>query len=425
MERRAQLLLVTCLLVFPCHALAQFAADPAADLRSRAEAGEAAAQFELGFRLLSGHGAAADTVEAATWYLRAAEQRVPDAEAGIAILYLEGEGVPQDIFASHRWAKRAANHGHFLGYYALSRIHLVDIGDGPDSTYACACAIVAATSGLADLERWRDAIEATLSADDLAWAMKTAAEIQGLPAPDTPRSALGVPSMPSLGKRGPTASDADVRRLDVACAQIIGNSDQEKQQGLKEVKKLAKQGMAKAQTTLGVLMIEGEHVPKDESEAVKWLRKAASQLDREALVILGRMYESGDGVEVDAGEAIRCYTLAASMGDIDASTHMGVAYALGKGVKQNDAEAHYHFDFAARYGQVQSQCRLGLDYALGRAVPRDLVEAYAWLKLSAEGGDDQAPMHLAQVAAEMTGDEVARGDARYVRLRDQVELDRD
>ena len=50
------------------------AAQELADLRARAEAGDASAQYNLGLMHAEGRGVPQDFAEAATWYRKAAEQ---------------------------------------------------------------------------------------------------------------------------------------------------------------------------------------------------------------------------------------------------------------------------------------------------------------------------------------------------------------
>ena len=81
---------------------------------------------------------------------------------------------------------------------------------------------------------------------------------------------------------------------------------------LQELKPLAEQGHAEAQTTLGLMYEYGQGVPQDYTEAVKWFRKAAEQGDTGAQHSLGFMYFLGRGVPQDYVQAYTWYTLAAS-----------------------------------------------------------------------------------------------------------------
>ena len=77
-----------------------------------AEAGNAAAQNNLGFLYRKGFGVGKDEDEAARWYLRAANQGLVDAMTNLGMLYDEGWGVPRDFVESYKWFLLAVRGGH-------------------------------------------------------------------------------------------------------------------------------------------------------------------------------------------------------------------------------------------------------------------------------------------------------------------------
>jgi len=62
-------------------------------LMQKANAGEAPAQHELGLRYLIGKGFPADTMKAAFWIQKAADQHLPLAKYNIGILLMNGRGL--------------------------------------------------------------------------------------------------------------------------------------------------------------------------------------------------------------------------------------------------------------------------------------------------------------------------------------------
>ncbi len=81
---------------------------------------------------------------------------------------------------------------------------------------------------------------------------------------------------------------------------------------IRELRPLAEQGVAEAQSNLGVMYERGQGVPQDYAEAVKWYRKAAEQGNASAQHNLGVMYDKGGGVPQDYVQAHKWYNLAAS-----------------------------------------------------------------------------------------------------------------
>ena len=86
-------------------------AQELADLRARADAGEASAQFNLGLMYTEGRGVPQDDAEAIAWYRRSAEQGHAGAQVNLGGMYANGRGVPQDYVEAIAWYRRAAEQG--------------------------------------------------------------------------------------------------------------------------------------------------------------------------------------------------------------------------------------------------------------------------------------------------------------------------
>lgn len=98
------------------------------------------------------------------------------------------------------------------------------------------------------------------------------------------------------------------------------------------------------------------------AEAVRWYRLAADQGLAVAQTNLGIMYDKGAGVPEDEAEAARWFRLAADQGDADAQYNLGVMYANGEGVILDFVSAHMWFSSGGANGN-----NLGSEY-------RDVVE---------------------------------------------------
>ena len=77
------------------------------ELRQRAEAGDAAAQFALAEH----HRGDDDPTVMLRWLRASARQGYPLAQASLGVLYSAGDGVPQDRLAAYAWLARAAAQG--------------------------------------------------------------------------------------------------------------------------------------------------------------------------------------------------------------------------------------------------------------------------------------------------------------------------
>jgi len=116
--------------------------------------------------------------------------------------------------------------------------------------------------------------------------------------------------------------------------------------------RLADQGDALAQFSLGSMYDNGWGVPQDYAEAVKWYRKAAEQEDVKAQYNLGRMYRLGYGVQRDYDEAVRWFRTAAELGDAEAQYNLGFMYETGRGVRKDSVQAYMWFDLAGRSAET-------------------------------------------------------------------------
>ena len=99
------------------------------ELRSRAEQGDDAAQYELAMAYDAGRGGAPrDRSLAAHWCLKAAEQGHAAAQNCIGSMYQFGDGVPVDEAAAASWYEKAAAQGYGEAYTNLG--YLYDLGKG-------------------------------------------------------------------------------------------------------------------------------------------------------------------------------------------------------------------------------------------------------------------------------------------------------
>ncbi len=164
---------------------------------------------------------------------------------------------------------------------------------------------------------------------------------------------------------------------------------------------LAEQGVAEAQSNLGVLYRNGLGVLQDYKEAGKWYRLSAEQGRADAQNDLGFMYQNGQGVLQDFKESLRLFRLSAEQGYADAQVSVGMMYDNGQGVPQDHKEAVKWWKLAAEQGSSKAQNNLGLMYAKGQGVLKNLEESIKWFRLAAEQGFDEARNNLKIVEKEI------------------------
>jgi len=106
----------------------QFGAGPQApeekfaEMKRKAESGDAKSQFGLARMYYNGDGVTKDDAKAAEWYQKAAEQGNAFAQYKLGAMYDKGEGVPKDAAKAAEWWQKAAAQGNDAAQEALKRL---------------------------------------------------------------------------------------------------------------------------------------------------------------------------------------------------------------------------------------------------------------------------------------------------------------
>ena len=306
-----------------------------AALRELAEAGDAAAQTELGERYEDGRDVVQDYAVAVSWFRRAAEQGYAPGQAALGFMYAGGLGVAQDDVEAVRWERRAAEQGNARAQNNLGVMYGSGRGVSRDD---------------AEAVRW----------------YRRAAE-QGH----------------TLGQNNLGVRYRDGRGV----AQDYGEA-------VRWFRRAAEQGDAFAQNNLGVMYDSGRGVSRDYARAVRWYRRAADRGHALAQSNLGIMYRDGRGVPQDHRNAVRWFRRSADQGHASGQNNLGAMYGRGDGVSRDEEEAVQWFRRAAEQGHTRAQYNLGRRYENGRGVRRDRVEAVRWYRLAAEQGHVDAQKAL-------------------------------
>jgi TPR repeat protein len=93
------------------------------EIISKAEQGEADAQYHLGSMYCSGEGVPHDDEQAIQWYTKAAEQGDTMSQTNLGSMYKHGEGVPQDFKQAIQWYTKTAEQGDVDAQYNLALMY--------------------------------------------------------------------------------------------------------------------------------------------------------------------------------------------------------------------------------------------------------------------------------------------------------------
>lgn len=237
-----------------------------AEMKRKAEAGDADTQVSLGYMYGQGEGIPKDAAKAVEWWQKAAAQGNAKAQTLLGWVYQSGEGIPKDAAKAVEWWQKAAAQGNAYAQTNLGEMHR----DGEGVT--------------------KDAAKA------VGWFQKAAA--QG--------NAVAQYNLSYMYYSGEGVSKDAVKAVEW-------------------LQKAAAQGHAGAQAFLGSMYHFGEGVPKDAAKAVEWLQKAAAQGYADAQRKLGVLYAEGEGVAKDMVRAYVWFNLAAAQGDENAKEGRNLA----------------------------------------------------------------------------------------------------
>ena len=404
-------------------------------VRKRAEAGDPAAQRNLGFRYSLGVDVEKDEKKSFEWTKKAAEQGDAKAMFNLAGDYARGHGVAMDKATALVWYRKAAEALYdlvqeggkvdphamvFTGKNLLDEkslfpgaIHAPDVG--------MQFLGIAAMSG--DVEGMRlfgeqfyvgKAVEEDFDMA-LLWLRRAAkrGDNQALDIIAKIHNAAFDRLFLEIHDKA-EAGDKDAARKRDKITELVGKGLAGEDICWAEAQALA--GYASSQAELGRAYMVGKGVSQDKKKAVELLRKAADQGEYRAISWLGIAYECGDGVAKDDWRALamwqkshtmgweeatdkllsllQTYRAKAEKGDASAQFFVGAAFENGYSVERDPKVAVEWYRKAAKQGHPGAQAFLGWALQNGQGVEKNLAEAFSWYRKAAEQGNPEAQQNL-------------------------------
>lgn len=347
------------------------------EIEPDAKIGNPKAQMGLGYFFDQGYGTAKSYTQAVAWYRKAAAQGNGEAMEQIGNHYAYGLGVKQDMPTAVEWMRKAMD----AGTYAYPQL-VAGVSDEP-ATKKRFDDSVAATIEMfrRKAEQGDTTAQANLGymylinlcttpqnttgnqAQAAGWirnaAEKGNAAAQGLLGFMYAKELMGERDQVEAVKWYQLAANQGNANAQYNLAVIYDGVDGWKYPTAKSVPKnldkakewaakAARQGVTRAQTLLGALLLKGGTTEKDHIEALSWLRNGAQQADPEAQVLIGDIYASGTGVAKDYPQAIAWYRKAVdSSSSKIAYGRLGGMYEKGLGVPQDKTQALQLYEKAA------------------------------------------------------------------------------
>ena len=385
-----------------------------AELRGKAELGDAESQCNIGDRYFYGQGVRKDeaaamewyrksagqgyargqyrlgrgsqergefNAEAAKWIRAAAEQGFAEAQTclGTMLIY-HSPGVNANLPEALKWLRAAAEQGHAGAQDSLGSMYAEGKGVPADDDEAHKWWALAARQGSWHGKQMTDKRTELVEAAKGYGCSLAEAEVRLTFRKRVATLHASAEQPGDVEARFELAAilDKRVRRA----GNTEGDFPYDEAEAEKWYRKAAEGAHAWAQYGLGNMYADRKGDSQSEAEAVKWLRRAADQGHVLAQLRLGGMYVLGKGVKRNETEGVKWIFQAAEGGSMTARWFLGAMHDEGIGVPKDEAEAVKYYHASAALGLPRAWCELGYRYANGKGVPKDEVEAAKWLLLA-------------------------------------------
>lgn len=392
-----------------------------------ANSGDPLAQHELGLRLLTGEGIAADTITAVYWIKKAASQKLTSALYNYGIMLINGWGTEWNPFAAYENFLLAAEAGMSQAQYVVGVLHTDNlivprdwnksyywIKKSADGGYEPAKEVILELSPKVSSE-FKDSVNQNkygLTKDNTTKDDKDESKIQ--------------PSMGLVFIDFDTQSDtlkditdemliSDLKNLNLTNVKdsIVIKNDSSltsffNEEKINLLRNLADVGSHEAQTILGRLYEIGNFVGKNKLLAAEYYIRAtildsprAAYLlwkllrEKDFYTILNDTVQFGDptaqfvwyglqklGYEnrLSEKDAIDLLQKAAVQNHIPAIIELGFNYYTGKYVNMDKAKGLDYWKIAERFGSPEASVRLAVSKVFGATVNDDLNSEFSLLE---------------------------------------------
>jgi len=307
---------ILCVLLLALAAFSQSAPSPSkiAQLKQKAQAGDAQAQTELGLAYRDKNPDAA-----AEWFRKAADQGNPVAQNSLGVLYHDGRGVPKDFEQAFSWYRKAAAQKYGAGMFNVAISYYNGEGVPEEMVTAYAWMLLADEAGEKEAH---DAVERT--AQELGNRANEGELLAG--------------QILDAGKELPRDEAGAAKWYRVA----------------------ADGGNGEAQVRYGLMLADGRGgTTKDLDKAAQLIERAAERGSVPAMFSLGYAYQKGTlGRPVNYGDAVSWYQKAAAAGHPGAMVNLGLMNTDGTAGTINYEKAYFWLYMANAFNIPQAQSSL-------------------------------------------------------------------
>lgn len=403
-------------------------------LMQKANAGESPAQHELGLRYLLGRGFPADTVKAAFWIQKAADQHLPLAEFNLSILLMNGIGIEWNPFKAFNHFRAAAEQENPEALYVLGLLYTENFilpRSWPKAYryFKRASELGSEAAKIAKKEMERRGMDTTETADSAVPEIGRTKNI----APRTTPSDTGFSLLFIDFHRDTISTIEDTTLIREAYQGITTSSGAASTDNILATKLdssarsmfflSATAGNPEALCLLGRCYERGLNVQKDiilagvyylralhldsyraltllwklmvTDEFSRELELRSSKNDPDALYVWSGLTSIGFNKLLNEKQAFDLLQRAASAGHVPAMVELGLCYFAGRWAQKDRGKAIELWNRASALGSLEAEIRLAAANVMGQIHTQELNTAFSILRATAKQGSLFSDLTLA------------------------------
>lgn len=358
----------------------------------KANAGDPVAQQELALRYFTGTGLVADTVQAALWMRKAAEQNLKEARFNFALFAYHGWGTPWNPFESYRQFLSCAEQDMPEAQYAVGIFCIENLIMPENWERGYTWINRAAEGGYAPAREVLPAFTQQLSLHRPD-TLRVLPEFRGMTPiqPDTPAAGGGLAEL----RQALTRADPDTRRA-LGFARLAEGTINPDSLDLASITRAADEGSPEALTLLGRCAQNGVGLSRDPVLAAAYYLRGIRMESQRAGRLLWDMGQEAEFVpavrtRADKGDPVAQYVWAGLLTfGLDVPLIQAKAYLTGE-------QATLLLQKSSAGGYDPAKVELGLWYYSGRWVRHDERRALELWGEAARGGNQEARLRIAVV----------------------------
>jgi uncharacterized protein len=402
-------------------------------LMQKANAGESPAQHELGLRYLLGRGFPADTLKAAFWIKKAADQHFAIAQFNLGILFINGRGVEWNPFEAYKYFQAASKQDNPEAHYVMGLLYTENFivpRNWPKAYqyFKKALELGSEDAKLPLKEMERRGLDKAVPRSNESKEKKQSNKKNAPAAKDSSFSLLFIDfntdttstiddttlikeayrGLDTLSNTVSSDTNTSVKIDSVSRSLFFTSAEACNPEALCLLGRCYERGLIVQKDVIlaGVYYLRALHLDSYRAPALLWklmnaenfgyeLEKQSSKNNPDALYVWSGLTYAGFNKLLNEKQAFDLLQRAASMGHIPSIVDLGSCYFTGRWTQQDRSKAIEQWSRAAVMGSLEASVRIAVANVLDQTRTQNVSEAISILRNTAKDGSLLSTITLA------------------------------